>query len=142
MAAGLDPDRPEYQEGLARTREIIVKTQLAELKQEAARLEEERRFEEAVVALVKAVELDPVDPELRYWLARIRFLKTMDRLRAEEDISWAVSLDPHHVEALLLMGRIQAWKGNTEAAVQTFKQVLKLVPGHPKAKQALALFEK
>jgi curved DNA-binding protein CbpA len=142
LAVGMDPERAEYREGLQRTREIITANLLAELKREAESLEAQRKFPEAVVALSKATELDPVDPELRYALARLRFLKTLDRLRAEEDVSWAVSLDPNHVDALLLMGRIQAWKGNTDAAIATFKQVLRIAPGHPKAKQALALFEK
>jgi curved DNA-binding protein CbpA len=142
LATGMEPERPEYREGLAKTREIITAGMLEELKREARSLEDQRKFPEAVVALAKAVELDPVDPDLRYALARLRFLKTLDRLRAEEDVSWAVSLDPNHIEALLLMGRIQAWKGNTPAAITTFRQVLKIVPGHAKAKQALALFEK
>ena len=141
LAAGMEPDRQEYVEGVEKTREILNAKMLAELKREARVLEEDRKYHEAVATLVKASELDPADPELRYTLARIRFLKTMDRLRAEEDVSWAVALDSKHVDALLLMGRIQAWKGNVDMAVSTFKQVLSIVPGHPKAKKALALFE-
>jgi curved DNA-binding protein CbpA len=142
LAVGMDPDRPEYQEGLERTKQIINKNILDGLKRDAEALEKHKKYPEAVMALVKAAEVDPIDPAIRYNLARLRFLKTMDRIRAEEDISWAISLDPANVEALLLMGRIQVWKGNNEAAIKTFKQVLRLVPGHPKAKQALALVEK
>jgi len=141
LAAGMEPDRKEYQEGLEKNRDILNGLQLDELKRECKRLEEERKFQQAVAAYVKAVEIDPTNAELRYNLARLRFLKTLDRLRAEEDVSWAVALAPDHVEALLLMVRIQAWKGSTGQAVKTFKQVLNIVPGHQKAKQALSLFE-
>ncbi|HUT52544.1 MAG TPA: tetratricopeptide repeat protein [bacterium] len=142
LAVGMDPDRPEYKEGLERAKQIINQNVLDGLKRDAETLEKQKKFPEAVMALVKASEIDPADPAIRYNLARIRFLKTMDRVRAEEDISWAISLDPNSVDALLLLGRIQVWKGNNDAAIATFKQVLRIVPGHPKAKQALALVEK
>jgi len=142
LAVGMDPDRPEYKEGLERNKQIINQTALEGLKRDAESLEKQKRFPEAVMALIKASELDPGDPLIRYNLARLRFLKTMDRTRAEEDISWAISLAPDNVDALLLLGRIQVWKGNNDAAIATFKKVLRIVPGHPKAKQALALVEK
>ncbi len=141
LAVGMEPGRTEYEEGLNKTREILTTQLVEEFRREGERLEEERRFQAAISAFNRAVELDPHDADLRYAQARIRFLKTMDRLRAEEDVSWALALDPGHLDALLLMGRIQAWKGNIEMAVKTFKEVLAIVPGHPKAHQALELFE-
>ncbi len=140
LAAGMEPGRAEYVEGLEKTREIINKSRLTELKREGKWQEDQRRYHEAIACFSQAVDLDPTDPDLRYALARIRFLKTMDRIRAEEDISWAISLDPDHVEGLLLLGRIQAWKGNFEAAIEAFKKVLAIQPGHKKAHQALELF--
>jgi curved DNA-binding protein CbpA len=141
LAVGMEPDRPEYQEGLKRNTEILSKRLLEDLRRDAKRLEEGKNFKEAVAALTRAVELDPEDPDLWYALAKIRFLKTMDRDKAEEDLSWALALDPKHVDSLLLLGRMHVWKGNTGLAVETFKEVLTISPGHPKAEQALELFE-
>ena len=142
LAVGMEPKRKEYLEGLERTRKILSDRLLEDLKREGRRLEEARKFKEAVTALTRASEIAPEDHELYYDLARIRFLKTMDRKQAELDLARALELSPRHVESLLLLGRIQALKGDRESAVQTFKQVLAISPGLPKARQALELFEK
>jgi len=142
LAAAMEPDRPEYKEGLAKTREILHGRMLEELMKEGAKLEEERRFKEAVSAFSRAAAINHEDPEIHYALARLRFLKTMEREKAEENISWALALAPNHVDALLLFGRIQAWKQDKEGAVKTFKKVLDIDPEHKKAHQALELFNK
>jgi curved DNA-binding protein CbpA len=141
LAVGMEPDREEYQEGFRRNSEILTKRKLEGLIEKASDLEKQKKFKEAIAVYLKAVELSPEDVELRYALARIRFLRTFDRIEAEEDISWALAIEPNHLDSLLLLGRIRAWKGDTEAANRTFRHVLKISPGCTKAKQALALFD-
>ncbi len=141
LATGMEPDCEEYQEGFRRNTEILAKRKLEKLIEKAENLEKQKQFKEAVAVYLKAVELAPDDVELRYTLARIRFLRTFDRVEAEVDISWALALDPNHLDALLLLGRIRAWKGDKESANRTFRHVLQISPGCTKAKQALALFD-
>jgi len=140
LALGLEPDRAEYLEAARKVKTILDARTVEDLKKRAARLEGERRFKEAVAALSKAASLHPDDPELFYNMGRIRFLKTMERELSERNVEKAVNLDPGHVEALLLYGRVLAWRGHREAAVKAFEKVLQLEPEHDKAKQALELF--
>jgi len=141
LAANLDPDRREYQEGLKKTKKILDQRLLDKLKEKSRKLEEQKKYSGAISALTRAAQLDPDDPELHYALARIRFFKTMDRETAEADISRALEIAPEHIDCLLLMGRIQAWRGDLEAAINTFKHVLSISPDCKKAHQALELFE-
>lgn len=142
LAVNMDPDRNEFHDGLKKAKDILDKRLTEKLMKKSKKQEDDKKFSGALTTLTRAAELQPEDVELRYSIARIRFFKTMERVKAEEDISWALAIDHDHIESLLLMGRIQAGKGNNDAAVETFSHILSISPENKKAKEALELFRK
>ncbi|MCG8459566.1 MAG: tetratricopeptide repeat protein [Holophagales bacterium] len=86
----------------------------------------------------------PEDPLLAYDLARA-VLAASDRAAGEERragltaLRRAVELAPAYQEARLLLGAQEAESGRLEAAAAQFLAVLELSPGHPQARQGLAL---
>jgi superkiller protein 3 len=83
---------------------------------------------EAIVPLLKAVELDPTDPDVRLNLA----YAYDQQGRVDEAIlqyKKAIELNPRNSTALNNLGVLYDKKGNHEEAIHQFENALKIEPG-------------
>eukprot|EP00747_Dinoflagellata_sp_TGD_P185308 gnl/TRDRNA2_/TRDRNA2_41783_c0_seq1.p1 gnl/TRDRNA2_/TRDRNA2_41783_c0~~gnl/TRDRNA2_/TRDRNA2_41783_c0_seq1.p1 ORF type:complete len:383 (-),score=57.07 gnl/TRDRNA2_/TRDRNA2_41783_c0_seq1:149-1297(-) len=86
------------------------------------------KYKEAKISLTKAVELAPGAPVPR--LNRAIALQNLGELEAaDEDCTYAISLDPKEFAAWHNRGQIQADMGNWEKAVEDFQRSADLAPG-------------
>lgn len=99
-----------------------------------------KRFDEAIATYEKLAESKSASPELRR-LSRVRMAeitawkKDLDGALAQLDR--LLSEEPREVEALLLKGQIQEWKGEFKAAKQTYSRILTIDAEHAQARLRL-----
>jgi cytochrome c-type biogenesis protein CcmH len=82
----------------------------------------------AVDAFARAVEIDPKSAEARAQYAIALLSSSADRPtsaeKAVQHLRQALDNDPDHAEALLFLGRIEAMRGNKDAALRHWRRLL------------------
>lgn len=85
------------------------------------------RFDEAIAAYDRALELDPEQAEARYRRGTAR-LRKGDLDRALSDFNEALAIDPRHADAYLHRGLVHAARGFHDLAVVDFNTSLDIQP--------------
>jgi serine/threonine-protein kinase len=94
-----------------------------------------RRLDEAIAASKRAVELDPLSPDLQYQLGH-RYWLTRQYDRALEQADNALVLNPHFPWAHMLRGAIFLETGKSDKAIQAVEEAAELV-GHTTVLQGI-----
>lgn len=89
-----------------------------------------KRYDEALKAIDKVIELNPKSPIGYSLRARIRVLKD-DLKGGVADLDEAVNLNPRDLASLLMRGRLHAAMGNEELAKKDIENALQLNPDLP-----------
>jgi cytochrome c-type biogenesis protein CcmH/NrfG len=93
------------------------------------------RFDEAIDAYGKALEIDPTNSNVRVDMA-VCYRRTGRSDRAVEEIEKAIAQDPKHAIAHMNLGVILAYDfGKNEEAAKHFERFLELSPNAPNAPQ-------
>lgn len=87
----------------------------------------EKRYQEGIVELKKAIELDPKNIQTRIDLARAYFAAN-DRDAAEKVLRQALTANPRATEVIMALGDFLTITGKPEQAERTYKQALDLAP--------------
>ncbi len=95
------------------------------------------RFADAQRDLKSAIELTPRDPELHFNLAQV-YEKMGDIPNAILNYQKETEVSPSHLGAYMNMGLLQLQSGRADDAAATFKRLLALQPGDPRAAFLLA----
>jgi tetratricopeptide (TPR) repeat protein len=85
------------------------------------------RLDEAVAELENALELDPMDPGMRFWLAIIQWLaRRYDR--AEEAVRQTLEIDPNFPWADTVVGQIRCMEHKFDEAVAALQRSFEFSP--------------
>jgi len=95
-----------------------------------------KRWREALLAHLKAVEVEPESPGARFTLAS--FLATHGLEMAEAEYREAIAADPEHAEAHLELGLALADMGRAEDGLKELAVAVRLAPEDPVARHELA----
>ena len=105
--------------------------------QEGRRLFSERKYHEAIGALVEAVRLDGTQASHHRLLGRAYARNPKWRSSAIEHLEQAVRLDEYDEKTYYLLGEVFEQDGRDEEARAAFENVLLLEPNHQRARQKL-----
>jgi tetratricopeptide (TPR) repeat protein len=104
-----------------------------------------RRFAEALPALEKAIELNPLEGEFYAWRGWARFAAAADpravEAAASADVHRALELSPKCAAAWLFSARIAAALGHGGKATEAYRKCLAIDAGHIEAQRELRLLE-
>ncbi|CAG0915785.1 unnamed protein product [Notodromas monacha] len=100
-----------------------------------------RKFQEAVEAYSKGIELDQHNALLPANRA-MAYLKLEKFAEAEKDCDLALRLDPEYVKAYLRRGSARAARNLIKLAIQDFSKALELEPSNKQATEELAKLKK
>ncbi|CAG0923629.1 unnamed protein product [Notodromas monacha] len=100
-----------------------------------------RKFQEAVEAYSKGIELDQHNALLPANRA-MAYLKLEKFAEAEKDCDLALRLDPEYVKAYLRRGSARAARNLIKLAIQDFSKALELEPSNEQATEELAKLKK
>lgn len=96
------------------------------------------RTEEAIDAYGRSVEIDPTF--VKAMVQRANALLRIDRYQEAIVVSdAAITVEPTNAEAHFLLGTSRLLLGHLEASVAAFREVLRLQPDHPFARDQLAI---
>src|SRR5262245_42397634 len=87
----------------------------------------EKRYQEAIVELKKAIELDPKNMQTYIDLARAYFASN-DPTAAEATLKQALKIDPRSLGILVALGDFYATTGKPDQAEIMYKQALEIAP--------------
>ena len=96
-----------------------------------------RDVDQAAVALEKARRMNVTDPDIRYRLGRL-FHDLGDDGAAEGEYRRALGLDAGHIASMNALGWLLYNRGAREAAMEQWKQVLRVRPDNLDARDSLA----
>jgi tetratricopeptide (TPR) repeat protein len=92
-------------------------------------------FKQMAEIMETGVQARPENVELRQYLV-FALLKLGKEEEAAAQLGHLAKLKPKDVNLLLQLARLQESQGNTKEAVDTYKKVLELSPGHQEAEEA------
>ena len=95
-----------------------------------------KRWRDALLAHLKAVEVEPDNPGARFTLAS--FLATHGLEMAEAEYREAIAADPDHAEAHLELGLALADMGRSQDGLRELETAVRLAPEDPLARHELA----
>jgi len=103
------------------------------------RLEGLGQFKGAIVVYERATELDPglFPPRARLGFLYATNAEIRNPDRAIMHLDRALQIDPQNVDTMNALGNVHFLAGNHDQAIQWYKQVLKIKPGHQGARQNL-----
>lgn len=99
----------------------------------------EKRYQEGIVELKKAVELDPKTMQTYIDLARAYFALN-DTVAAEKILRQALTLDARSTDIILALADLQTTTGKQDQAEGTYKQALEIAPENEGIYLRLAAF--
>jgi cytochrome c-type biogenesis protein CcmH/NrfG len=110
---------------------------------QAERLMKEEKFWDAIQLLESAIRRVEGAPRVRakVVLAQAYMKNPKWQKRAEEVLQSALRENPAHTDAHLVLGSLYRAGGLVSRAAASYRKVLELQPGHPKAAQELASLE-
>ncbi|MCC7201485.1 MAG: tetratricopeptide repeat protein [Nitrospirae bacterium] len=115
--------------------ERIRRLTIMEHSRAAARLFQEKRWEEALKELETVLSLAPEDAEARY-ASGIAYQRLGQFNKAVEAFQKVTDINPAHVNALMQQAGTYDLIGNYEKAMEVFRKVISLNPDSPQAKEA------
>lgn len=95
----------------------------------AASLGVEGAYDKAVLAFIKASELNPSNPGLKLIVARTYLAMGGKIEEAKQYADQALSLKPDYIDALIVLSQIERALGNREASISYAEGALSLLPG-------------
>lgn len=95
-----------------------------------------KQWREALLAHLRAVEVEPTSPGARFTLAS--FLATHGLEMAEAEYREAIAADPDHAEAHLELGLALADMGRAQEGLRELETAVRLAPEDPLARHELA----
>jgi len=122
LAVALDPNKDDFQAGLAKTRKIVQSREAKAAALKAIYLEEENKHHQAIKWMSRAVELDHETAEYRYDLARMIEAYGRDLNSARMNVLLALDRKPGKVDYLILFAKIQTRLGEFADAKRTYKK--------------------
>jgi len=99
----------------------------------------EKRYQEAIAELKKAIELEPKNMRTYIELARA-YMFLGDPNAAESALKQALAIDPHSIEVLLALGDFRVVTGKPDQAELIYKQALEAAPQNEEIYLKLASF--
>ena len=120
----------------------VDEAQLAEARASVVKAEQllaEDRPQDAIAELGPALVLLLGEESIRARVALARAYMTMPKLRgrAEGVLTEAIRDSPKDPALHVLLGRLNAQRGNRDAAIASFRKALELAPGHVEAQTEL-----
>ena len=96
---------------------------------------------EATLLLEKAIQIDPLNPKPKFWLAMCFFYDCFQYSNAQKLLKEALELDPKQPECLSLLGWIiRETDGPINEAIQYVQQALLYAPDWPMLRWQIARF--
>jgi curved DNA-binding protein CbpA len=94
-------------------------------------------FQEALEMFEQAAELQPEEAEYQALAAWAAWLVADDKVQVatavQRRLSDAIALSPNCVPAHFFSGQVAKQSGRTQAAIESFRRVVELMPAHPEA---------
>jgi len=97
--------------------------------------EEQGKYQEVIPVMKKAVNANPEQVDLRDFLV-LAYIKTDQEALAAAQMKEILKRRPKAVERWLNYARLEEKRGKTEAALEAYKKVMELSPGHQEAEEA------
>jgi cytochrome c-type biogenesis protein CcmH/NrfG len=102
-------------------------------------------LEDAIIDLMRAVELAPNEVDYAATLAWARFCHTTDKQAlapaTREALAKAIRRSQSPETARFYLGRVERMLGRDQVALRHFREVLDLVPGHTEAASEIRVLE-
>ena len=92
-------------------------------------------FKQMAEIMESGVQARPEDVELRQYLV-LALLKTGQEDAAATQLAQLAKLKPKDVNLLLQLARLQESQGNVKEAMETYRKILEISPGHQEAEEA------
>jgi tetratricopeptide (TPR) repeat protein len=152
------PRRASYLDVVRRGGEAVVRAEQARAEELARRiLDAEEAFrrgelalrrdqpQAAVAELERAVQLNPDESDYHAMLAWSRFCAAPDKIavaaRTRVILDQAIQRSPKALTARFYLGRVERMLGRDQEALQYFREVLALAPGHAEAAAEVRVLE-
>ena len=101
---------------------------------------QQNQMQTAADYLQKAIELRPGYPEALNNLG-VLFVRTQDYARAEQEFKTGMQVAPNYDQSYLNLARLYAIRNDKDKAREVLRQLLRLQPQNPGAKQAMEMLQ-
>lgn len=130
QAVSLDPDYAAAWAGLAYAYLVLPEY--------SPSADVERARTESTAAAMRALEIDPDQPDALTAMGWVRMIHHYDWTAAEENMGRALSLDPSSVNALHWQSHVMSWSGRSQEALVLARRAAELDPLSAVMRQNLA----